>query len=108
MEAKLLAYQKKTGVVLRAMPLAPVMLLVVRQSIQNTLSVAMPSALSAATGAAATGAAKAAAGTAAKAAAGTTAKAAATGTARQQRRKPQPVRPQRQRLRKLQPGQLQK
>lgn len=82
MEAKLLAYQKKTGVVLRAMPLAPVMLLVVRQSIQNTLSVAMPSALSAATGAAATGAAKAAAGTAAKAAAGTTAKAAATGTAK--------------------------
>lgn len=99
MEEKLLAYQKKSGVKLRAMPMAPVLYLVIREAIADTAAIAsVPSIITAAisglqgiSGGAAEGAAissaaaetaKTTAGTAVKAAAGETTKAAAGGTAK--------------------------
>ena len=81
MKEKVLALQKKTGVTLRTMPLAPFMLLIIRQHLQNAAAAAAVGAAAGTTAKTTVGTtAKATAGTAAKATAGSTAKAAA-GTA---------------------------
>lgn len=81
MKEKVLALQKKTGVTLRTMPLAPFMLLIIRQHLQNAAAAAaVGAAAHSATSGTAQTTAGATAGTAAKATAGSTAKAAA-GTA---------------------------
>ncbi len=81
MKEKVLALQKKTGVTLRTMPLAPFMLLIIRQHLQNAAAAAaVGAAAHSATSGTAQTTAGATAGTAAKATVGSTAKAAA-GTA---------------------------